>query len=60
MMKTELIALLFLHGGPPCEKACLRVMRDNKCAYQPAHPRRLISAFVFHVLELSYLNLLQA
>ena len=51
MMKRELIALICHPDGPRCEKTCLRGMRDNKVADQPAHPRRLIGAFVFHVSE---------
>ena len=51
VMKRDLIALLCLLGGSQCEKTCLRGMRYNKGADQHAHPRRLISAFVFHVLE---------
>ena len=42
-----------LHGsfGPRREKACLRRFANNKAAYQPAHPRSLISAFVIRLLE---------
>ena len=32
--------------GPRREKTCLRGFANNKGADQPAHPRRLISAFV--------------
>ena len=37
--------------GPRHEKTCLRGFANNKGADQPAHPRRLISAFVIHYLE---------
>ena len=33
------------------EKTCLREFANNKGADQPAHPRRLISAFVIRLLE---------
>ena len=35
--------------GPRREKTCLRGFANNKCADQPAHPRRLISAFVIRL-----------
>ena len=36
----------------PCrEKPCLRGLQTTKGADQPVHPRRLISAFVFRLLE---------
>ena len=45
----------------PChEKICLRWFANNKGADQPAHPCSLIRAFVFHVLKVSYPNMLQA
>ena len=37
--------------GPRREKTCLRGFANNKGADQPAHPRRLISAFVILFLE---------
>ena len=37
--------------GPRHEKNCLRGFANNKSADQPAHPRRLISAFVIRILE---------
>ena len=37
--------------GPHCKKTCLRGFANNKGADLPAHPHRLISAFVIHVLE---------
>ena len=37
--------------GPRCEKTCLRGLGNNKGADQPAHQRRLISAFVIRFLE---------
>ena len=42
--------LLHLYG-PRREKTCLRGIANNKSADQPAHPRRLISAFFSFVLE---------
>ena len=36
--------------GPRREKTCLRGFANNKGADQPAHPRRLISAFVIRVI----------
>ena len=38
-------------NGPRREKTCLRRFANNKGADQPAHPRRLISAFVIRFLE---------
>ena len=37
--------------GPRREKTCLPGFANNKGADQPAHPRRLISAFVILFLE---------
>ena len=37
--------------GPRREKNCLWGFENNKGADQPAHPRRLISAFVIPFLE---------
>ena len=42
------------------QKGMSSVFANNKCADQPAHTRRLISAFVIHYLKVSYLSLLQA
>ena len=36
---------------PRREKTCLRGFSNNTGADQPAHPRRLISAFVIRFLE---------
>ena len=36
---------------PGHEKICLMSYANNKCADQPAHPRSLISAFVFRCLD---------
>ena len=38
-------------NGPRREKTCLRGLVNNTGADQPAHPRSLISAFVFRFLE---------
>ena len=43
--------------GPRREKTCLWGFGNNKCADQPAHPCRLISAFVIRLLKVSYLDL---
>ena len=51
---------LFKLYGPQREKICLRRVANINCAEQPAHPRRLISAFVIHFWKVSYLNLRQA
>ena len=37
--------------GPGCEKTCLWGFAHSTGADQPAHPRRLISAFVIRLLE---------
>ena len=37
--------------GPRREKTCVLGFANNTGADQPAHPRSLISAFVFRVLE---------
>ena len=38
--------------GPRREKTCLWGFANNKAGTdQPAHPRRLISAFIIHLLE---------
>ena len=31
---------------PRCEKTCLRMFANNKDTDQPAHPHRLVSAFI--------------
>ena len=41
----------FIIYGPRCKKTCLRRVANNKGADQPAHPRSLISAFVFLFLK---------
>ena len=43
--------------GPQREKTCLRGVANNTGADQPAHPRSLISAFVFPFLESSICKL---
>ena len=40
-----------LSYGPRREKTCLRGFANNTGADQPAHPRRLINAFVIRFLE---------
>ena len=45
-----IFGLSFLYG-PRHDKTCLRGFANNKGADQPAHPRRLISAFVIRLLE---------
>ena len=40
-----------MRNGPRREKTCLRGSAINKGADQPAHPRRLISAFVIRFFE---------
>ena len=42
---------LFSSFGPRREKTCLRGFANNTDADQPAHPRRLISAYVNRFLE---------
>ena len=37
--------------GPRREKTCLRGVANNTGAYQPTHPRSLISAFVICILK---------
>ena len=37
--------------GPRRDKTCLRGFANNNGADQPAHPRRLISAFVIPLME---------
>ena len=43
--------LFFKINGQQCEKTCLRGFANNTGAEQPAHPRRLIRAFVIRFLE---------
>ena len=38
-------------NGPRREKTCLRGFANNKGADQPAHPPRLVSAFVIRFIE---------
>ena len=60
---TRRVAYPIHHGGssdtfgPRREKTCLWEFANNKGADQPAHPRRLISAFVYCFFEsvISYL-----
>ena len=40
-----------LKNGPRREKTCLRGFANNNSAGQPAHPCRMISAFVIRFLE---------
>ena len=40
-----------LKNGPHRKKTCLHGLTNNKGADQPAHPRRLISAFVIRFLD---------
>ena len=49
MISTEILCALSY--GPCREKTCLRGLVNNKVADQPAHPCRLISAFVIHFLK---------
>ena len=46
--------------GPRCEKTCLQGFENNTGSDQPAHPHRLISAFVFRLLETIISKLLPA
>ena len=69
-MKTDLVASdsrpilseqLIKYLGPRREKTCLGGVAHNKGADQPAHPCRLISAFVIYAYwKVSYLDMLQA
>ena len=43
--------LCLIVDGPGREKTCLRGFANIKGADQPAHPRRLIRAFVIRVLK---------
>ena len=47
----DLGIILPVFFGPRREKTCLRGFANNTGADQPAHPRRLISAFVIRFLE---------
>ena len=42
---------IYLIYGPRREKTCLRGFANNTGSDQPAHPRRLISAFVIRFIE---------
>ena len=44
-------SIVLIPYGPWPEKTCLRGFANNKGADQPAHPHRLISAFVIRLLE---------
>ena len=46
-----MITICVKYNGPRREKTCLRRFANNKGADQPAHPRRLIGAFVIRFLE---------
>ena len=48
---SDLICVCVVIYGPRREKTCLRWFAKNTGADQPAHPRSLISAFVFRFLE---------
>ena len=51
-LKTEAVLLLwFILIEPGHEKTCLVSYANSKGADQPAHPRSLISAFVFRCLD---------
>ena len=50
-LNTSAAAIISLIIGQRREKTCLRGFANNKGANQPAHPRRLISAFVIRLLE---------
>ena len=43
---APMLTCTFCSYGPRCEKTCLRGFANNKRADQPAHLRRLISAFI--------------
>ena len=47
-------------NGPRGENTCLWRFANNKSADQPAHPRSLISVFLFVYWKVSYLDLLRA
>ena len=49
--KNEMVWSHTRLSGPRREKTCLRGFANNTGADQPAHPRRLISAFVIRFLE---------
>ena len=38
-------------NGPGHAKTCLKPYANNKCADQPAHPRRLIRTFVVRCID---------
>ena len=46
--------------GLDAKKNCLRGFENNKGTDQPAHPRRLTSAFVIRLSKVSYLDLQRA
>ena len=45
------IFFFFIYIEPGHEKMCLTSHANNKGTDQPAHPRSLIIAFVFHCLD---------
>ena len=47
----EDVLYVFIIFEPQREKTCLPGAVNNTGADQPAHPRRLISAFIFRYLE---------
>ena len=49
--EISLNIVLIILFGPRREKTYLRWFANNKGADQPAHPRRLTSAFVIRFLE---------
>ena len=51
------ISHVVAHIGSRREKTCLRELANNTGADQPAHPRSLISAFVFAFWKVPYLSL---
>ena len=60
-MSAYLHHLLFEYLGsyrPRREKTCLRRLSNNTGADQPAHPRRLIGAFVIRLTESIIRNLI--
>ena len=50
-VKVTLSFLLYAIYGPRREKTCLRGFANNTGADQPAHPLRLISAFVSRFMK---------
>ena len=52
----EIIHVRLRIPEPGHEKTCLMSYANNKGAYQPAHSRSLINAFVFRCLDSISLN----